>query len=88
MYNYSPAPEPVLAKAQAIRAVCNRFEVPIRAAALQFALTHPAVATAVVGARTPAEIDDNLAMAAVPIPGGLWTALKEDGLMRPDAPTP
>jgi D-threo-aldose 1-dehydrogenase len=88
MYNYAPAPAPVLARAQAIRAVCDRFEVPIRAAALQFTLAHPAIATAVVGARTPAEVDDNLAMAAVPIPAGLWAALKEDGLMRPDAPTP
>jgi aryl-alcohol dehydrogenase-like predicted oxidoreductase len=88
MYNYSPAPEPVLARARAIRAVCDRFGVPLRAAALQFPLAHPAVATAVVGARTPAEVDDTLAMAAVPIPAELWTALKEADLMRPDAPTP
>jgi D-threo-aldose 1-dehydrogenase len=88
MYNYSPAPEPVLARARAIRAVCDRYGVPLRAAALQFPLAHPAVATAVVGARTPAEVDDNLAMAAVPIPADLWTALKEAGLMREDAPTP
>jgi D-threo-aldose 1-dehydrogenase len=88
MYNYSPAPEPVLARARAIGAVCDRYGIPLRAAALQFPLAHPAVATAVVGARTTAEVDDNLAMAAVPIPPELWTALKDAGLMRPDAPTP
>jgi len=88
MYNYSPAPEQVLARARAIQAVCDGFGVPLRAAALQFPLAHPAIATAVVGARTPDEVDDNLAMAAVEIPAGLWTALKEADLMRPDAPTP
>jgi D-threo-aldose 1-dehydrogenase len=88
MYNYAPAPEAVLAKAGAIRDVCAGFDVPIRAAALQFALAHPAITTAVVGARTPAEVDDNLALAGLPIPPELWTALKERDLMRPDAPTP
>jgi D-threo-aldose 1-dehydrogenase len=88
MYNYAPAPEHVLAKAGTIRDVCAGFDVPIRAAALQFALAHPAIATAVVGARTPAEVDDNLAMAALPIPPELWTALKERDLMRADAPVP
>jgi D-threo-aldose 1-dehydrogenase len=88
MYNYSPAPENVLARARAIRDVCARHGVPLRAAALQFPLAHPAIAPAVVGARTPAEVDDTLAMAAVPIPPELWTALKEADLMRPDAPTP
>jgi len=88
MYNYAPAPEHVLVKAGAIRDVYAGFDVPIRAAALQFTLAHPAIATAVVGARTPAEVDDNLAMAALPIPPELWTALKERDLMRPDAPVP
>jgi D-threo-aldose 1-dehydrogenase len=88
MYNYSPAPDAVLERARAIGAVCDRFGVPLRAAALQFPLAHPAVATAVVGARTPAEVDDTLAMAALPIPAELWAALKERDLMRPDAPTP
>ena len=78
----------MLARARAIQAVCDGFGVPLRAAALQFPLAHPAIATAVVGARTPDEVDDNLAMAAVEIPAGLWTALKEADLMRPDAPTP
>jgi aryl-alcohol dehydrogenase-like predicted oxidoreductase len=53
MYNYAPAPDAVLARAQAIRAVCDRFDVPLRAAALQFPLAHPAIATAVVGAPDP-----------------------------------
>jgi D-threo-aldose 1-dehydrogenase len=87
-YNYSPAPDDVLAKARAIKDVCAAHSVPLRAAALQFPLGHPAVATVVVGARTPSEVDDTMAMAAVEIPGNLWDDLKERGLMRADAPVP
>jgi aryl-alcohol dehydrogenase-like predicted oxidoreductase len=87
-YNYAPAPADVIERAVAIRRVCDEHGVPLRAAALQFPLAHPAVATAVVGARSPEEVDDNLAMAAVPVPASLWADLKERGLVRPDAPTP
>jgi aryl-alcohol dehydrogenase-like predicted oxidoreductase len=81
-YNYFPAPDDVLARARAIRGVCTARGVPMRAAALQFPLGHPAVATVVVGARTPSEVDDTLEMAAIDIPDDLWTDLKERGLMR------
>lgn len=60
----------------------------LRAAALQFALAHPAVATVIPGAVTPAEVRDNVAMVAWPIAGDLWLELKHEGLLRADAPTP
>ncbi len=88
MYNYAPAPSELIDKALAIRDVCSSFEVPLRAAAIQFPLAHPSVATVVVGARTPAEVDDNLEMMACEIPSDLWAALKERGLMREEAPVP
>ena len=62
--------------------------MPLRAAALQFPLAHPAVACVLVGARTPEEVDDNLRMFRLEIPGGLWDELKRRGLVREDAPTP
>jgi len=87
-YDYRPASDEVLGKATAIAAVCRNFEVPLRAAALQFTLAHPAVTSAVMGARSPAEVDDTLAMVQYPIPGGLWTELKLQGLLREDSPVP
>lgn len=87
-YNYVPAEEPVLERARALKAVCDEHDVPLRAAALQFPLAHPAVASIVVGARTPEEVDDNLAMLSLDVPDELWTALKERELLRPEAPTP
>jgi D-threo-aldose 1-dehydrogenase len=87
-YDYAPADPAVLERAQALQAACALFDVPLRAAAIQFPLAHPAVASVVVGARTPQEVDDNLAMLAVEIPSGLWDALRERGLLRDEAPTP
>jgi D-threo-aldose 1-dehydrogenase len=88
MYNYVPAPEEIVTRALRLKKACDEFGVPLRAAAVQFPLGHPQVACVVVGARTPAEVRDTVAMMRFPIPAALWTALKERELIRDDAPTP
>jgi aryl-alcohol dehydrogenase-like predicted oxidoreductase len=88
MYDYAAAPDDVVVKAQRLAMVCGKFGVPLRAAALQFAAAHPLVASVIVGARTVAEIDDTLELCALAIPHELWTKLKEDELIRADAPVP
>ena len=65
----------------AIEAVCARHRVPLKAAALQFPLHHPCVATVIPGMRSPAEIAENLAMLRAPIPAELWRELKTAGLI-------
>jgi D-threo-aldose 1-dehydrogenase len=87
-YNYAPAEPDVLERAQRLKEVCDEFDVPLRAAAAQFPLAHPAVACVAIGARTPEEVDDTIDILQLPIPAELWTALKERDLVRPDAPTP
>jgi D-threo-aldose 1-dehydrogenase len=87
-YDYLPASAQMLARAQAIRAVCDRHGVPLRAAALQFPLGHPAVRTVLVGARSPAEVADAVAMATTEIPGQLWRDLVAAGLLAPEVPIP
>jgi D-threo-aldose 1-dehydrogenase len=87
-YDYAPAPEELVQRAQRLEVVCNGFGVTLRAAALQFPLAHPAIACIVVGARTPAEMEENVRLLDVDIPRELWTSLKERGLVRRDAPTP
>jgi D-threo-aldose 1-dehydrogenase len=87
-YNYAPAAPDVLERALRLKTTCDEFEVPLRAAALQFPLAHPAVASIIVGARTPGEVEDTCRMLRHEIPAGLWASLKEHGLVRHDAPTP
>jgi D-threo-aldose 1-dehydrogenase len=80
-YDYQPAPAEILRRALEIEAVCAEFGVPLRAAALQFGFTHPAVAAALVGVRDAGQVRDCAAMAGVPIPETLWQALRERGLL-------
>jgi D-threo-aldose 1-dehydrogenase len=87
-FNYSPAPPELLARAQRLRDVCERHRVPLRAAAIQFPLAHPAVTSIVAGVRTPAHLDDYPRFMRQPIPGDLWAELRAEGLIPPDAPTP
>lgn len=75
-------------RARRVREVCARHGVPAAAAALQFPLAHPVVATVIPGARSAAEQVENAALARRPIPADLWAELKAQGLVRADAPTP
>jgi D-threo-aldose 1-dehydrogenase len=87
-YNYFEAEPAVLERAQRLEAVCREFDVPLRAAAVQFPLAHPAVACIVVGARSPEEVDDTVAMLRTAIPAELWETLRERELIHPAAPAP
>ena len=88
MYDYATAPTPIVTVARQLASICAAYDVPLRAAALQFAAAHPAVAAVVVGARSPDEVDDGLAMTELAIPPELWGELKARGLIRSDAPAP
>jgi D-threo-aldose 1-dehydrogenase len=88
LYNYVPAPDDVIERARRIRAVCDRFNVPIAAAALQFPLAHPRVSTVLIGFRSLDELNDDLAWLDTPIPDELWQQLRRERLIRDDAPVP
>ncbi|HWS38572.1 MAG TPA: aldo/keto reductase, partial [Actinoplanes sp.] len=87
-YDYLPAASKILARAQAMERVCARYDVPLRAAALQFPLGHPAVASVLIGMRSPEEAADAVAMAGVTIPGALWRDLAAAWLLDPEVPVP
>jgi D-threo-aldose 1-dehydrogenase len=87
-FNYAPAPPEVIRRVDAIEAVCAEYGVPLQAAALQFPRAHPAVVNVLVGARTTAELEANLAHARHPIPAAFWIALRAKRLVDPAAPLP
>jgi D-threo-aldose 1-dehydrogenase len=88
MYNYQPAEPAILERVKKIERVCARWRVPLAAAALQFPLGHPIVASIVPGAISRAQVEQNLAAFAHPIPADFWAELKHVKLLREDAPTP
>ncbi len=87
-FNYRAAPPEVMDKAARIAQVCERHRVPLKAAALQFVLAHPAIASVIPGARSVAEVEENARMVELAIPGELWAELKEARMIAAEAPTP
>jgi D-threo-aldose 1-dehydrogenase len=87
-YAYAKAPPEVRAKVRGIEAVCAAHGVALPAAALQFVLAHPIVASVIPGAARAQEIRQNLASLAAPIPESFWSDLKAQNLIDPDAPVP
>jgi D-threo-aldose 1-dehydrogenase len=87
-FNYRAAVPEMVEKAQRINAVCDRHAVPLRAAALQFILAHPAIVSVIPGARSIAEVEENVQLISHPIAAPFWAELKHGGLIDETAPTP
>lgn len=82
LYDYAPASAEIMERTRGIERVCARHDVPLRAAALRFPLSHAAVTTVIPGARDVAEVEENLRLMAREIPDALWGELREGGLIR------
>ncbi|MGV3652037.1 MAG: aldo/keto reductase [Devosia sp.] len=87
-YGYANASPQVQQKVRGLEAACAEHGVALPAAALQFVLAHPAVASVIPGAARPAEVEQNLAHLETTIPSAFWADLKTKGLIDPAAPVP
>ena len=87
-FGYLPADPDLLARAQRLREVCDRPGVPLRAAAVQLSLAHPAVTALVTGVRTTAQLDEYPELLRRVIPGQLWEELIAERLLPDDVPVP
>ena len=87
-HDYKAAPRHLIEKARRIAVVCQRHHVPLAAAALQFPLAHPAVASVIPGALSAREVQQNLGHLRQPVPAALWQELRVEGLLAPTAPIP
>ena len=87
-YDYETAPADLVARVQRIADVCERWEVTVPEVALSFVRAHPAVVATVVGARTKAQVESNVARAHSDVPAALWDELRAEGLLAPGAPVP
>ena len=87
-YNYSSVPPEIAQRVAKLEHECASFGVSLRAAALQFVVAHPLVVSVIPGAGSAAEVADNRATLAEPIPASLWQHLKNCGLLEANASTP
>lgn len=87
-FNYQPAAPELVEKTGRMGAICSRFGVDLKAAALQFIAAHPVVAAVIPGGTNAAEVKQNAAMMKAPIPGDVWAAMRAEKLIPENAPTP
>ncbi|NBE52595.1 aldo/keto reductase [Streptomyces boluensis] len=85
-YDYAQASGELLGRARLLGAVAARHGITLRAAALAFPRTHPAVTTVLVGARTPDEIRDAATQAGTRVPDDFWKEVRAEGLLPDDVP--
>jgi len=87
-YDYGEAPAEIVARVARLEAVCRDYDVPLAAAALQFPLAHPAVASVLLGLGAPRQVEETIGLHALRIPPQFWLDLREAGLIAEDAPIP
>ena len=75
-YVYQEPAAEQLEPVREIEALCSRYEVPMGALALQFALRDPRIATVLCGVTRPERIEQTLDWAATSIPDELWQAIE------------
>src|SRR5207249_4937921 len=71
-FDYRAAPRELVDRAARMKSIAERHGVDLKAAAIQFPLRHPAVATVLTGCRSEAEVHKNVGMFETVVPDALW----------------
>lgn len=87
-FNYAPAAEDMLARVREFEEVCNRYDVPLGAVAIQFAAAHPGISNVCLGAGNVQQQEQNCRWLEQQIPGDLWGELRAVALLDASVPTP
>ena len=88
-FNYGPTiPAEMLDKRNKIQLIAQKYNVPLRTVALQFAAAHPIVYAVIPGSSTAQQAIENAVSMAHRIPSALWKDLKDQKLIASDAPVP
>ena len=87
-FNYEPATQIVIERVAKIESICADYGVTLAAAALQFPLAHPAVASVIPGLGSKKRVQKTLALLREMIPTDFWRALKNANLLDQEAPIP
>ena len=87
-YDYRRPPPVVVERVRRIAGICQRHGVDLGAAALQFVLANPLVASVIPGLASPEEVRQTADWARAPIPAALWSDLKAEHLLDAEAPVP
>jgi D-threo-aldose 1-dehydrogenase len=87
-FNYEVAATDVVFRVRRFERVCREFNVPLPAAALQFPLAHPQVASVIPGLGAPEQVEQTLMFYRTRIPVEFWQELRAQNLIHEAAPLP
>lgn len=87
-FEYQKASPEIISKVEKIKGIANRHGISVKAAALQFSLANPAVATVIPGASKPERITEDQAALNEVIPAAFWHEMREQKLVSENAPLP
>ncbi|WP_205746728.1 aldo/keto reductase [Duganella callida] len=87
-FEYQKASPEIIAKVERIKAIAQRHNVSVKAAALHFALANPAVAAVIPGASRPERIAEDHAALNEKVPAAFWQEMREQKLVADNAPLP
>ncbi len=85
-YFYKDAPSHLVERAMQIEAICDRYGVPLAAAALQFSLRDPRITVTIAGMSRPERIQTAIEWSSLAIPDAVWEEI--DTLGPPDSVDP
>lgn len=87
-YDYAPAAPAIKDRVRRMETICRVHNTPLAAVALQFPLAHPVVACVIPGLADEAQARTARTLLEFPVPSDLWRELRQEGLVRPEAPLP
>ncbi|MFB4164296.1 aldo/keto reductase [Alteribacillus sp. JSM 102045] len=87
-FEYEKAPQEIVEKVEKIKSIAERYQISVKAAALQFTLAHPAVASTIPGGSRPERIEEDQNALNTEIPAAFWLELREQKIIAPEAPLP
>ncbi|MCV7229814.1 aldo/keto reductase [Mycolicibacterium komossense] len=87
-FEYKRAPAEIGPKVKALSVLADQHGIPLKAAALQFCLAHPAAVAVIPGASKPSRVKEDHAALGTVIPADFWRDLRAQGLVSRSAPLP
>ena len=87
-YNYDKIPNHIREKYIIVSEVCDRYNVPVPAAALQFSYANKLISSMILGMDRIEQIQQNISFFNHSIPDDLWKELIEKKIIDERCPTP
>ena len=75
LVTYQEASDEQLESVRMIEAICAKHNVPLAAAALQFSMRDPRIASTLLGITRPERVSETVRLAETPVPDAVWKEL-------------